>query len=809
IDSNGDGRLNLRDDPDASTPGQPARYEEAYRELDISLRVPTDFRFSFETPTVDLGKHPHNVMAGVATQLPAVKGFSIKNEGNVNLLNLRLATVYDVNGQSNAPQTVRFVSPDTEYDMTAGRTQLRGVHFPAQVMNGNTTVREHVWWSFAPTPDVWRDPNNAAQFCGGILLKPRPSASPSPTSVRFAIDPVTRQIAGPRIGIITPFGQPVGTYACNLLAYEDGFDAVNNVKTVPDYRLNYRWPAGSEPSAVEPITQNTLKVTIQVTDRQLTEETGGYGIDRCAVDRISGGTLTKGNPPFVLRSDVSPAAVRFSDPAASQERRLALFWSANRETQVGGSLGPLHSWFVYSSRTREPVKDPSKPWAWWLPKDPNQAPNPPETTVPVSSLFGGLIGRTGVAATLAAERYTSPSVVQTLRNGQPVVGGGQAAAAYLFFSGEGVTQDSASTQRIGRLFYTPLGPDMKPVDPGRVYTVGVEQPSLTRLGLRGLSYVDERNDHYLWAFWYGGAQNQWQAYFSRNRGDKTRSSDWSREERLPVYGDFTYVQDPTPALFSWPVYQHLYANTPFTRAFQQDRFLYVFFTGFSKYRRNADIYMARFDANRMQGGRRAGWSSKQTFAPVVKEVLAGREGRTFSSVHLEWATTPLYKEMPQGGKRFVFPRLYRWRRGASFNSAELLTPDPERDAQNTSTWNTGKAPVFNSAEYSYTWKFMYESVDHSPPNPTWPDGQDTDGNGILEYPNTVTIYPLAGVVVFARPMDQGDRILADYVPCALRVASSDQIEQSPSAFLDTRFGAAQSPTSVQTYGSGTTQEQHF
>ncbi|MBI3945853.1 MAG: hypothetical protein HY321_08030 [Armatimonadetes bacterium] len=764
-------------------------YAEPYREFNLMVRVPTDLQLAVSQALLDLGKHPHNtVRSGGPTDLPAVRPFTVVNNGNVNLLNLRVAHEYQVQGEA-ARRPVNLYAPNVESDpqRRAPDWELKGIRIPpTENVSGN--VRKHILWSFddpvaADEPAQWEE-IPGGPFIAGRLLKARAGAL-LPTSAAGREDPnpnFAGQLRGPRLGVISPFGAPVGTYANQFVVYED-MPLGGSYDKVLDCIPATPGQPGFDYRPLEPVSQSAFTVKLTVTDRQLTEEPGGYGIDRPLVGRRNGNNPRADTflrwpgrgSQRVPAQDSQPTAVRFAD--ASRARHLAVIWSSNRPDQAGRSPQPpgndgQQSWYLYGSRTVEDTQY----WPFWLGYNvtapdltAQPAPNPPEFRLPENtSLFGGFLGALG-GATLVAERYVTPSVAQSMAwdNNRAGRVPDSSLPSYLFFQGIAHASVGAGTRQLSRLYSLPLDANLLPS--GNPVAIGPEQSTLVKHGLRGLSYrAISDNRRTLWAFWYGGVENQWQAFFSKNDQDPSRETAWSDEQRLPIFGDFTSIQDPHPMLWTGTYTTPLRGTPDLSARDMVD----VLFAGVSKYRRNSDIYMVRLDPNLLGGGRRS-YFAKQAFAPVRQEVLDNSKNRVYYSDHLEWVTRP--NSYSVGNQAIpVFPRIYRKQPG---QNPQALTPDPT-DAQAMRAW------VFNMRDYSYTCRFSFPSTAHT-------ENTDlTDSDPFSE----VTIYPLAGTVHFSKPMDSGDVILADYVPSVLCVAGSPQMEGSPCAFVDTRLGPSQSPT---------------
>ena len=194
------------DDPKAA---EARLWAEPYREFNLTLNVPPDFRFRVEEPALDLGKQPHNTAASTGKPHPwSARPLTITNLGNVNLLNLRIAPDRAYLSARDPRRSGCLYTPDSDYDALAlydgaaadkgSATSGLGVRIPwgtpepgvSDVPEQPTTpyTRKYVWWSFGgddpanPDPNRWEDATGNA-FLAGALRKARPDA-PSPSVLR-------------------------------------------------------------------------------------------------------------------------------------------------------------------------------------------------------------------------------------------------------------------------------------------------------------------------------------------------------------------------------------------------------------------------------------------------------------------------------------------------------------------------------------------------------------------------------------------------------------------------------------------------
>lgn len=212
VDSSGNGQLDAR--------GR----REANRTFWLGGSVPVDERIVIDTPVVDLGSLAQGT--GYAPAAPGVDGdafdpfggafqnlykpFVIRNEGNVNLLNLRIAKGTNTGG--------------------AGSIQSWGLFAPANHERSWLDTRFSLW------SDI--DAVYALQYGGAnnpLLQKPRPGDRSGSTFTASTtrrenayldvnqgkINPAYPEPAPARVGVTIPIGTPVGTYITTMRVIED------------------------------------------------------------------------------------------------------------------------------------------------------------------------------------------------------------------------------------------------------------------------------------------------------------------------------------------------------------------------------------------------------------------------------------------------------------------------------------------------------------------------------------------------------------------------------------------------------------
>ena len=302
LDTNQNSRLEAVGSPGATQQTLTTGQEEVYRQLTVGATIPPDLKTRVEEETIDLGKMPHGsgyspflpfAPSGVGPypSLPAgaqsispwnapnmpqfFAPFTVRNTGNVNLLNLRAAKVI---GQGDAAvANVNFWSRlmSDQVEPGTGVGQIWGVPFFPAIANdgrgsiGVVTTLDHghsdpnvrpfevdyvARWNrpnFWPMPNPYvpaiaPDPNNPLfrmNWSQGV--QPRPTAhkprvgDPGPTTL--SVPDVQHgdafgylaQVSGgspqtgaareirPMVGLAVPLGTPAGTYSAPVHVFED------------------------------------------------------------------------------------------------------------------------------------------------------------------------------------------------------------------------------------------------------------------------------------------------------------------------------------------------------------------------------------------------------------------------------------------------------------------------------------------------------------------------------------------------------------------------------------------------------------
>lgn len=272
----------------------PQAREEVFRQMNVSFSVPPDVNIRTEEETIDLGKVPHGMgyAPGAANTFePSFMGqhnggnpfgtqsvwdssrflqffqpFTVRNEGNVNLWNVRTAKIiadYSTDPRNPAFWT-RLVSDQVETGYTFNNPPLYGVPFRPFTGVGGTGVTgivssldhsngsafpawDNLLWPYAIPAALPQDYVLAGNVLGWApytrpqptLHKPLPG-DPSGTTLSIPDvahgDPISQLSAlpaldttngdiprstRPKISMAIPLGTPIGTYSAPIYTYED------------------------------------------------------------------------------------------------------------------------------------------------------------------------------------------------------------------------------------------------------------------------------------------------------------------------------------------------------------------------------------------------------------------------------------------------------------------------------------------------------------------------------------------------------------------------------------------------------------
>ena len=775
-------------DSGTSITGRPSTYQEAYRRFRVGLSVPADPRIEVEEQTVDVGKAPHGLGENVDAfnaynPDPSVqqwfKKLTIKNNGNVNLFNLRIANDNMYTDLTNKSYPLPGIGITSSLD----RGENGGFGswpFRSRDDNGNdigfTLTKPRVG---DPDPSVMSIPDrrrwdtnfdNTAVQAKDILSNfvtssgaSWPSTSPLPVEVSVRI----------------PLGQSIGTYVAPFLpVYCD----LNNDSILE--------AGGSSSNYNEPFSDPSFHLKVTVRENQLT---GGVSpITLPEIDDASG-------LPRV--GDATPAAFR-----DAKTGDIHLFWSSNR--MFDSSLYPDFTnpqdpaqqafasapWFIDRATL---VWDPSvaNGWTpvseggsgsgtptairWW--KTPDSSPFLPEFEWPSTLLS------TSTKLAIMNWNMNGKSAMKSVRHTSPTLAVNENSKSsdqtWLAWVGTADLVDSVTqkTTQEHRIFYTNATNGDVTNSSSSVLSIEHDPTMLKRSP--SMAVYDEN----MWMFWQGGDGGKWSIYYSVNpSGPEHPSSAWTADTQLRTPDCLSSVASPNAI----------------HRPFSTDKATFdIVYSGISKLTQNSDIMLSRY----LPGYQDRTWAPSRIAAPMPRvygETLErDPQFGFFTSQHLAWKRpgTGANASIDHWGE---CDPAQPW---ADFPYIHVIFPAgyPLSDGSTLSA-NTIISATDGSIEGGAT----------QAPAPISPDVDAETGVYIYKYTNALANELLgdmlvdysSGIVRFTKQLkevktDNGIKspdVVADYTPQTWRLTTGLLADSSPMAFIE-RQGPLTSGTSVSNY----------
>jgi hypothetical protein len=313
---------------------------EAYRTFNLAAAVSPDERIVIGTPNVDLGSlaggtgydarltynaaRPYRLLSGSAIFNPSsvdyekmFKPFTAFNEGNVNLLNVRLAkgTFSNQFGNYNPWQIFAADNNDSIW------------------LDAATDVHSDIDLNFAPI-------NGAQNFViiqkprvgdnSGRQLKVNPSSRLNPNIANSGrlLDPTRPGLnRDPRVGISVPFGMPVGQYSQKMRLIEDTNSFLGGTQ-FNDESMSLAYSAATGVFPTEAFSDPTFTLSFGVKETQLTG--GSSRFTEAVVD--PGTPVTRTNP--VQWADSQPTGIRHING------NLVVAFASNRPVVIPAVANP-------------------------------------------------------------------------------------------------------------------------------------------------------------------------------------------------------------------------------------------------------------------------------------------------------------------------------------------------------------------------------------------------------------------------------------------------------------------------------------
>lgn len=466
VDSSSNGQLD-RGLGAADDGQEPLASREAYRSFAFGSSVARDQRLSVLTPVVDLqalasGTGYTPIAPGPAnatfdpwtgTYMPLFKPFEVANDGNVNLLNLRLAkaTTDDAGAtffawQILSPANENLAYIDGEFDLWS---DMDPAYAPSRALTPDAPV-------------ILQKSRVGDRFARRLSVNPVSRINPylGVTQEAARMPEATYPIGPARVAVTVPFGFPQGTYTELLRVIEDTVPGSNPASMALDLDP-------TNDNALELYSDPTLRVIFKVRESRLTNTF----VPRTSpfVDDI----LTTGAESFRY-SNMQPTGFRHPENGS-----LVMAWVSSRPDWAGAvPAGPITNpaWRIYvgsvdgldptSSPGTSPLRDlnafqPDVPNGRWFKQSPLTSTGFP--SIAPDNLFATNVPA-GQSILPQTVKFGSPSMpvagmvnsFRVLPNGTPAP---NHADVVMAFVGEAQVQTPSGRQAVSKIFVAPVTVD--------------------------------------------------------------------------------------------------------------------------------------------------------------------------------------------------------------------------------------------------------------------------------------------------------------------------------------------------------------
>ncbi|MEI6512602.1 MAG: PQQ-binding-like beta-propeller repeat protein [bacterium] len=640
-----------------STP--PPKNEEPYRQIDPTLSVAVDEKLAIQEDVVDLGSLPQGALLegglpfsatniawppsyinGAATNpkyASFFKPFTVRNLGNVNLLNVRLLKQDGgnriplfsdtVSGTDWIPADLCLISSlDKKFD-------------PFSWVFGAQTIPVRTSGIGTPTLHKARPGDRTATV---MTIPDRPyNTQPYPDSK-------------PRVAIGIPLGQPSGTYS-QIIGVVEQTNAAGVPNTNDDGVLHY---VNGVPG--ESYSNPSMKISVRVREARLTN--GFTTGNLIQVDPPQVNTTDPTKPPLSMATNVMPIGYRTSTGD------LGLITVSNRVSAGNGQYQPGDNWWLYSATlsggTTSPSAagvplanlyafQPSTPTQWW---------NYNSTGFPTAQSMTTLM--TGTAATpvsLPGNLQANTAMVGS--PSLPLPSGVELPTIfdqpYVYFVGQVYRQDASGQNRPQNLLMYTRMTGNAPTETKAVTIVkgsGSSLPDPWMAKYRPIPvYLNPgQGSDQTALFWSGATTGNYKLfYIVGNPG----TNSWGDMQRVTTPSGFTSVMNP------FPVLRMRTTNT---------KYIDLYYEGIARGQQTSEIFMSRYPINNGRLG------NPMAFARVIAEKMK-REGNqpVWRTQHLSWlvsggAVNPSISVKSTNGTPQVIVKPEDW----TYDSSSLLLSAP-------------------------------------------------------------------------------------------------------------------------------------
>ena len=573
VDSNNNGRPDGQAETLVDLP--PGGRREPYRSMAVGGAVPVDEKMHIVENTVDIGAVPHSLgytptppwlvngfIPSIVTGAPFedfFKPFTLVNEGNVNMLDLRIAKrIGQMPGPSYYPVSFSSDSNDPLAWLDGFPNIISNLNPPYAVNNGALDP--------AGNPRATLHKARPGDRAGTQLTVP---------DVPYGVTPPSN--SQPLIGVAVPLGFPVGEYSQLINVVEDG-----------NFDFGLLLDANGNP--LEAFSDPTMRVKFLNRETRLT---GGQ----------SHGSTVHIDPTI---PGINAFTFTNTQPSAFRDTSggLHVVWSANRPTSVNqpATAQPRDAWSLFFANVKGATPANSPRQASTSPLRDLMgfvgstllsfftAPNGPMPTGAPNTLFGPANG-----AILGNPQHTWPSFPVNARPGANV--------ETIFWNGKALKDDNGDGRpdfEDNRVFYSEynIGGQM-----GATAWI-IRDPSMEKKRIRPINFGDPAT---MAIFWYGESNGITKMFqnvrtsYSAGGGDQT--SRWSDNNLIDPGRGFASARDPQPIL--------------------RNEGIDLVFTGLLKDRTQPEIFFARFVANRFGELRGLIEQPERLLEPLVREGSSG------------------------------------------------------------------------------------------------------------------------------------------------------------------------------------------
>ncbi len=752
--------------------GRPTTYVEPYREFQVSVDVPPDYHMVVEQPlTIDitgpdrsLAPHGLGLYCDPATLTDWWKTFTVKNLGNVNISNVKIAKSLS-NGPTVWPLglTAEGVNPFFPIlgTLSVGTGVSSGIISSLDGWDPN-------WGSINMEPFVTTDagPYTTARDLGFTISKPRvgdvnPMELTIPdkrkvevwggpgTFITNAIlaktgDMMNMDPLKPSLSVIVPLTQPSGSYHQLVPVYSDtnpSFAGMTVHRDVLDI-------------GAEPYTDPTFRVNVVVAENRITGGTTPGVATQIDPNPAAGDTVE-------TYGDAQPAAWR--DPITGN---VYLFWSSNRFLVTGsGPNQPNLPWYIARAGLEYQIPTNGTPGAYnWKPDNPS-APNSRWWVTPSSSSTPFLPGfewpDTPIAPLPNSIKHSSPFAAVNMDSDLS-----KEWRTWLFWQGQADMVDSNDKiVRDNRIFYTNATNGEVTGTSTSVFNIA-RDTTLAKMNPKAVPYFNG-DDEVIWLTWQGGDSGRWSLYGNLNVSprDRHNQSNWSPDVRFLTPTSLVSVADPSPLM-------RRIGTSALDPGF--DRYLDITYTGATKHGQTSNVILTRYKWSPSSGDPWKNPKVDPVPLPRMMHEELSRDSKlnVYTSANLAWlrprvgGNLDLWGEVfDADGKAVTVPFIHVLLpdgREISATDGSIIHLDNDG---NLVVDESGSAidPEIDRATGVYTYRYTT-------------DAKEILGEMLVDFS--------AGIVRFTNPLPTKTRVYADYTPQAIRLTHGTEPDSAPFTFIE-------------------------